>query len=75
MSREQIVDRLSAAAIIARLNAEMNKALQDAAVRKVFVDSAQDPVGGTAEQFSKLVHEDFAKYDRLVRELNIKVPN
>ena len=62
-------------AIIARLNAEMNKALQDAAVRKVFVDSAQDPVGGTAEQFSKLVHEDFGKYDRLVRELNIKVPN
>ena len=62
-------------AIVARLNTEMNKALQDAAVRKVFVDSAQDPVGGTAEQFGKLVHDDFGKYDRLVRELNIKVPN
>ena len=31
--------------------------------------------GGTPEQFSKLVHEDFGKYDKLVRELNIKVPN
>ena len=62
-------------AIAARLNAEMNKALQEAAVRRVFSESAQDPVGGTPEQFSKLVHEDFGKYDKLVRELNIKVPN
>ncbi len=60
-------------AIAARLNAEMNKALQDASVRKVFTDSAQEPVGGTAEQFGKLVQEDFGKYDKLVRELNIKV--
>ena len=62
-------------AVVARLNTEMNKALQDAAVRKVFTDSAQEPVGGTAEQFSKLVHEDFGKYEKLVRELNIKVAN
>ena len=60
-------------AIIARLNAEMNKALQDATVRKVFVDSAQDPVGGTAEQFAKLVRDDFARYERLTKDLNIKV--
>ena len=32
------------------------------AVRDEFVDSAQDPVGGTPEQFTKLVHEDFDKY-------------
>ncbi len=62
-------------AITARLNSEMNKALQDAAVKKVFTDSAQEPVGGTADQFSKLVHEDFGKYDKLVRDLNIKVTN
>jgi tripartite-type tricarboxylate transporter receptor subunit TctC len=59
--------------VTARLNAEMNKALADPAVRKVFVDSAQDPVGGGAEQLAKLVREDFAKYERLSRELNIKV--
>jgi tripartite-type tricarboxylate transporter receptor subunit TctC len=50
----------------------MNKALADATVRKVFVDSAQDPVGGTAEQLARLVREDFAKYERLSRDLNIK---
>ena len=35
-------------AIAARLNAEMNKALAVPAVRDVFVNSAQDPVGGSA---------------------------
>ena len=60
-------------AIAARLNAEMNKALTVPAVRDVFVNSAQDPVGGTPEQFAKLVREDFEKYARLSKDLNIKV--
>ena len=60
-------------AIVARLNAEMNKALAIPAVREVFVQSAQEPIGGTAEQFAKLTRDDYAKYERLTKELNIKV--
>ena len=30
------------------------------------------PVGGTPGQFAKLVREDYDKYARLVRDLNIK---
>jgi len=60
-------------AIVGRLNDEMNKALAVPAVRDVFVNSAQDPVGGTPEQFAKLVREDFDKYARLSKDLNIKV--
>ena len=59
-------------AVAARLNAEMNKALAIAAVRDVFVQSAQEPVGGTPEQFARLARDDFTKYERLARELNIK---
>jgi tripartite-type tricarboxylate transporter receptor subunit TctC len=59
-------------AITIRLNTEMNKALADPAVRKGFLDSAQEPVGGSADQFAHLVGEDFAKYGRLVNELKIK---
>jgi tripartite-type tricarboxylate transporter receptor subunit TctC len=59
-------------AIVTRLNTEMNKALAVAAIRESFLQSAQEPVGGSAEAFARLVHEDFAKYERLVRELNIK---
>ena len=59
-------------AIVARLNSEMNKALAEAAIRESFLQSAQEPVGGSAEQFLRLVREDFAKYERLAKDLNIK---
>ena len=58
--------------IASRLNSEINKALADPAVRKNFLDSAQEPVGGTAEQFATLVREDYATFGRLVKELDIK---
>jgi len=58
--------------IAARLNAEIGKALGDEKIRKTFVDQAMDPVGGTAAQFAKLVREDYDKFARLVKELNIK---
>src|SRR5690349_14454991 len=60
------------AAIISRLNAATNSALADAAVRESFLQSAQEPIGGSADQFSRLVRDDFEKYGRLVKELNIK---
>jgi tripartite-type tricarboxylate transporter receptor subunit TctC len=59
-------------AIVARLNAEMNKALAIPAVREMFMQSAQEPIGGTADAFAKLTREDFSKYERLSKELNIK---
>jgi tripartite-type tricarboxylate transporter receptor subunit TctC len=59
-------------AITARLNSEINKALADAAVRESFLKQAQEPVGGTAEQFLRLFRDDYAKYGRLIKELNIK---
>jgi tripartite-type tricarboxylate transporter receptor subunit TctC len=59
--------------IVDRLNREMNEALKEAAVRDIFVKSAQDIVGGTPGQFAKLVHDEFDKYARLTKELNIKV--
>jgi tripartite-type tricarboxylate transporter receptor subunit TctC len=61
------------APIVARLNAETRKALKDPAIVANFEKSALEPIGGTAEAFTKLVHGDFAKYARLVKELNIKV--
>jgi tripartite-type tricarboxylate transporter receptor subunit TctC len=60
-------------AIVSRLNSEIDKALSDPTVRESLLKSAQEPVGGSAEQFARLVREDFAKYGRLVKELNIKL--
>jgi tripartite-type tricarboxylate transporter receptor subunit TctC len=59
--------------ITARLGAEIRKALADSAVRERFQKSAQDPAGGTTEQFTQYVREEFDMYERLVRELHISV--
>jgi tripartite-type tricarboxylate transporter receptor subunit TctC len=60
-------------AIVTRLNAEINGALGEASARESFLQSAQEPVGGSADEFARLVREDYDKYARLVGELNIRV--
>ena len=59
-------------AINARLNAEINRALAEVTIRESFLQSGQEPVGGSAAQFAQLVHDDYEKYGRLVKELNVK---
>jgi len=59
------------APIAARLNAEINRALAEGTIRASLLQQAQEPVGGTAEQAERLFRDDFAKYGRLVKELNI----
>jgi tripartite-type tricarboxylate transporter receptor subunit TctC len=62
-------------AVGARLNAEINTALAEAAIRDSFMQSAQEPIGGSADAFARLVRDESAKYERLVKELNIKAAN
>jgi tripartite-type tricarboxylate transporter receptor subunit TctC len=59
--------------IVARLNAEVGKALAEAAIRERYAQAALEPVGGTSGEFAQLVRDDYAKYGRLIRELGIKV--
>ena len=60
-------------AIITRINVEMGKALADAATRKSMFETATEPVGGSADQFARVVQADSEKYERLAKELKIKV--
>jgi tripartite-type tricarboxylate transporter receptor subunit TctC len=59
-------------AIAERLNDVTNKALADARIRDSLLQSAQEPVGGSAAAFSRLVGQDVETYGRLVRDLEIK---
>jgi tripartite-type tricarboxylate transporter receptor subunit TctC len=63
----------TAGEIVTRLNAEINKALAEPILRERYFQAALEPVGGTAEQFGKLIREDYDKYARLVKDLNIRV--
>jgi tripartite-type tricarboxylate transporter receptor subunit TctC len=69
-----LVPKGTPAAIVARLNTEIGKALKDPAIVDNFEKSALEPIGGSAEAFAKLVNSDYAKYGRLVKDLSIKVP-
>jgi tripartite-type tricarboxylate transporter receptor subunit TctC len=62
----------TAPAIIALLNSAIGKALADPLVQKNFLESGQETVGGTEEQFARRVREDYVKFGRLVKELNLK---
>jgi tripartite-type tricarboxylate transporter receptor subunit TctC len=59
--------------VVARLNAEMEKALADPTSRGSFAKAVLEPLGGSPGTFAKLVHDDSAKYAKLARELNIRI--
>jgi tripartite-type tricarboxylate transporter receptor subunit TctC len=59
-------------AITMRLNTEIGQALSDPTVRKGLLDSAQEPVGGSTEAFTRFVGAASVQFARLVKELNIK---
>ncbi len=58
---------------VKRLNVEVDKALALPAMRERFAQAALEGVGGSPEQFARLYRDDFEKYGRLVKELNIKI--
>jgi tripartite-type tricarboxylate transporter receptor subunit TctC len=58
-------------AIVARLNAEMAKAVADPAMKDRFLRGSMEDVGGTPEQLGEVARADSLKYARLVKELNI----
>src|SRR5262245_46511961 len=60
------------AALVARLNAEMAKAIADPGLRENFTKGAVEPMGGTAEELGKLARADSEKYAKLVKELNVR---
>jgi len=55
-----------------RLAAEVSKALAEPAVRERYAQLGLEPVGGTPEDIARQYREDFDKYGRLIRELNIR---
>jgi tripartite-type tricarboxylate transporter receptor subunit TctC len=60
-------------AVAARINAETGKALADPALRERYALAALEVVGGSQAQFARLFNDDYEKYARLVKELDIKL--
>ncbi len=60
------------AAIVNRLNAELNKALAEPEVRDRLLKGGEVPTGGTAAQFVAAIHAESEENARIVKEAGIK---
>jgi tripartite-type tricarboxylate transporter receptor subunit TctC len=60
------------AAVIARLNREINAVIEQSDVRERLNTAGIDVRGGTPEAFGAEMREDYARYGRIVQELGIK---
>jgi tripartite-type tricarboxylate transporter receptor subunit TctC len=58
--------------IIARLNAEVDKALKSADIQARFVNDGLEPIGGSAADFDKFIRDEIAKYAQVVKAAGIK---
>lgn len=59
--------------IVARLNAEINKALQTADVKKKLSDQGADVLGGAPEQFGALIKSDIARWAPIIKDSGAKL--
>lgn len=60
-------------AVVARVNTELNKALREPALVKTLNASGADAIGGTPEDFAKIVRADYAKWAKVVRDSGARV--
>jgi tripartite-type tricarboxylate transporter receptor subunit TctC len=58
---------------IARLNAAINKALEKPAVREALSKIGAEPVGGSPEQFGRLVGDQVAHWRKVIADAGLKV--
>jgi tripartite-type tricarboxylate transporter receptor subunit TctC len=63
----------SPAEAVARLNAEVGRALADSAVRERYSQVGLEPVGGSSADFVQQYRDDYEKYGRLTRQLGIRL--
>jgi len=61
-------------AVVSRLNAEMQKALSMADVKKRLAADAADPIGGSAADCSRFLRADFEKWRKVIQDAGVS-PN
>jgi tripartite-type tricarboxylate transporter receptor subunit TctC len=59
--------------VIAKLNTEFNKALQQETLRKKLSDEGAEAAGGTPEQFGTLIKDEVPRWGKVIKESGAKV--
>ena len=61
------------APVVEKLNAKINEALKDPAVRQAIEKEGGTVEGGTAQQFQKLIRDEIAAWATVVKQSGAKV--
>ena len=59
--------------IVRRLNAEINKTLNDPDVRERLLSLGSEPVGGTPQDFARLIQSEFERWAGVIKQANIRL--
>jgi tripartite-type tricarboxylate transporter receptor subunit TctC len=61
------------AAVVQRVNAEMNRILADPAVKERFLTLGFEITGGTPQQFAEVIASESRRWGKVIKDANIKV--
>jgi len=59
--------------VVDKFNKDMVKAMTDPDVKKRFADLGVEAVSSSQAQFAAFIRSEMGKYEKLIREANIKV--
>jgi tripartite-type tricarboxylate transporter receptor subunit TctC len=68
-----LVPKGTPAAVIARMNAEMNKILNDTEVRKLFDAQGMAVAGGTADDVDRRMRSEHDRWAKIIRDANLQI--
>ena len=68
-----VVPAATSADIVARLNTEVNKALQSPDLRARLAASGSEPLGGTSEQYAAYIRSELGRWAKVVRDSGAKL--
>ncbi len=60
------------AAVVQRLNAELNRVLQMPDLKEKLASQSYEPLGGTPERFAAAIKSDMERYSKAIRDAGIK---
>jgi tripartite-type tricarboxylate transporter receptor subunit TctC len=68
-----VAPAVTPAAVVARLNRELNKALESADIREKLAAQGAEPAPGTPEDLARLMREDTLKWGKVIKDAGVKV--
>jgi tripartite-type tricarboxylate transporter receptor subunit TctC len=61
--------------VVSKLSREMAGIVQRSEIRDRFVQLGIDPVGNSAEEFSRFLNDEVAKWAKVIRQANVRIDN